>query len=500
MSTPETRSSSGDTRWSTVVRRSSRIFTSRRWSAITMSTHTSRTSLPMYCEMDPVNTNVEAPAPEIEREPALTSLSLPFYMGREARLGYEKRNSLETIVLRSSLISTPKGDDNAGRLGEEVYTHSQSVRAGKPWVTLHMYTPKSRAPRRPTLPRAYGGQPFEGIVELNTDKAVSIQEIKLTVEGRLILGARSEANSTFLNFSIPLWTNPREVNGKKMNSKKFSGYHAFPFSFTFPTEMNGTLNVRGPLAASASHERIDPFPLTGNSARAISFVSQNANLERESRQANRCNSTSLPPSFLMRGVSVTVQYEINLQISHGIFRAETRITSGITYVPTITPPALPLGLRLAYDLKNTGPSDLDDHGVVVPSPIADPKSWLALPAISLRGAVVDINKPVVATCILYIAKPLSYNRGTHIPLFLSISGDDSRVLNTLCTPLTPRVRLSRKIDHLTQTDQTEGERGAVLNEFGRHTCDMVDMSGKEAKPFFEKVSGWGDPSPAGIVA
>ncbi|PPQ83934.1 hypothetical protein CVT24_006394 [Panaeolus cyanescens] len=323
----------------------------------------------------PIETSQES------ESPASTDTSLPTYTsrGRGLESVFEKRGSVKPIVLRSSYISTSHSKGGAqlrDSRQDEVYTHSQSVRGSKPWVTLHMYTPKSRVSRRPTLPQAYGGQPFEGVIEINADKPVSIQEIKLTVKGKLILGASSDASSTFLHLSIPLWPNPKDsanCNGKKSTSSgsssktRFTGYHAFPFSFTFPTEINATSNASD----------LDPLSIP----------------TAEIRQRHQ------------------LQYR---------YRDWDWIISGLTYIPTVIPPPLPTGLRLAYDVKSTGLAEFDDYGVVVPSPIADPRIWYALPK-------------------LYIAKPLSYNRGTHIPLFLSISSDDSRILNTLCTPHTPRI-------------------------------------------------------------
>ncbi|PPR04012.1 hypothetical protein CVT24_010505 [Panaeolus cyanescens] len=440
---PSTDSSEPLARWSRIVQRSSAFLGTRRW-----STATTNTVLPAYSEMDPRGQSESCSSMSLNESTPQTSptepdlpLLPPYYVEQR-----DVKQGKTPIVLRSSVASTLKLG-----LGEpsEVYTHSAPLRGNSPWVTLHMYTPKdNRVSHRPSLPIAYGGETFSGIVELDIVKPIFIQDIKLTIKGKIILGASTDSSFSFLTHTVVLWSSLQDTNASINHSKgKFSGYQAYPFSFTFPTEVNASSEILAPLFERDGG--VIPFSLTGNSS-TDPIRGPVDDDEQESQRINRFG-TSLPPSFLERDVSMTVKYEIHLQISHGRFRSETKVISPLIFVPCVTPSPLPPGLRSAYETTHSEPHDDEEQGVIIPSPLADPASWFALPSNTLNGFIPDMKKPISVHCILYITRPLSYTRSTVIPCFLSISGDDSRVLDTLSTPGSPRIRLIRKIGHPTQT-------------------------------------------------
>ncbi|PPR00484.1 hypothetical protein CVT24_004539 [Panaeolus cyanescens] len=192
-----------------------------------------------------------------------------------------------------------------------------------------------------------------------------------------------------------------------------------------------------------------------------------------SAQVNRFG-TLLPPSSLDNEIPATVQYEANLIVTHGLFRSETKITAGITFVPTVTPLPLPLERRLVYEAARGS-----DQGVIIPGPITDPTGWFALPSRTLTGLVNNTQKPVKIKCELYIAQPLSYSSSSFIPCFLSLSSDDSRVLDALCVPSCPQVHLIRKIRHPTHNPANNvGESANMIPLQGFSAAGTFDLLGK----------------------
>ena len=74
------------------------------------------------------------------------------------------------------------------------------------------------------------------------------------------------------------------------------------------------------------------------------------------------------------------------------------------------------------------------------------------------GSIVEFRgkkSPQLTTrCKLYVAKPLSYARGSHIPLYLRLSSQDTGALSVLCNPKVPLVRLMRNLSHFALGDDT----------------------------------------------
>ncbi|KAF9068959.1 hypothetical protein BDP27DRAFT_1421388 [Rhodocollybia butyracea] len=109
----------------------------------------------------------------------------------------------------------------------------------------------------------------------------------------------------------------------------------------------------------------------------------------------------------------------------------TKIITPIGYIPIIRP-GPPSRLRqLAYE--ETTP---------IPGPVADPEGWFSLPPCPVVGKLYN-RQFVDATCTLSIALPLSYTRGSVIPLHLVIQSHDVRTLDVLSSPLAAVCRLRR---------------------------------------------------------
>ncbi|PPQ66606.1 hypothetical protein CVT24_006917 [Panaeolus cyanescens] len=437
----------------------------------TLSVGTTHTALPLYSETSPSD-----------------SQSMSFYVGSPisqsddhtmAAPSYSEatrpRSKSSPIVLQHDNETGPTTTSTFQRVDNYSFPVKTSNSA-KPWVTLHLYSPKANV--RPALPRVYGGQQFNGLVEFNIEKSTTIHEIKLQVKGRIIMGANVDSHHTFLSHTFPVWHktlgDPRRPRNNSSGDSdnfdgKFLGFYEFPLSLPFPTEVNRTSDHLVPTGG------LVPYPLTGHlppttpSDFPLNFhnpvSTQTSTLV--SSEVNRFG-TLLPPSFLENKITVTVQYEANLLVTHGRFRSETKITAGIAFVPTVTPPPLPLERRLVYEAARGS-----DQGVIIPGPIADPAGWFALPSRTLNGFVSDTQKPVKLECELYIAQPLSYARSSFLPCFLSISSDDSRVLDALCVPSSPQVQLIRKLKHPTHDAADNSQHNTQILSIGVYDCVSI---------------------------
>lgn len=71
-----------------------------------------------------------------------------------------------------------------------------------------------------------------------------------------------------------------------------------------------------------------------------------------------------------------------------------RITSGVVYVPTVTPPCLPHGISRMYEAMSAARHDYHGATVPTPNPITDPASWFKLPVTTLRGCIASTGKRI----------------------------------------------------------------------------------------------------------
>jgi hypothetical protein len=99
-------------------------------------------------------------------------------------------------------------------------------------------------------------------------------------------------------------------------------------------------------------------------------------------------------------------------------------------------------------------------------PEGDPDGWHTLPPSTIQGKLFD-SRTVEATLSLALAKPLTYGRGTIIPLWLTLIGDDEQALDLLSTPKAIKLLLVRSLatndtEHRTDNCFFENVARAVL--------------------------------------
>jgi hypothetical protein len=76
----------------------------------------------------------------------------------------------------------------------------------------------------------------------------------------------------------------------------------------------------------------------------------------------------------------------------------------------------------------------------------DPEGWRTLPAIPVKGKIFSSHL-VDVDVDLSLAKPLSYTRGTVVPLFLTLRSKDPQALDLLSCPHAINIRLRRHVKY-----------------------------------------------------
>ncbi|KDQ56976.1 hypothetical protein JAAARDRAFT_35575 [Jaapia argillacea MUCL 33604] len=295
--------------------------------------------------------------------------------------------------------SPPSTSANRRELTDHVYHLYNSK--NKPWASLKV---RSTARSNKFLPVYYEGEPINGEVELNFEKEERIKAVSLMVMGRLISTA-ANGDKTFLKMSHPLWSasqgppssEPQSNRSSPVSSNeqvgKLLGKYTWPFTITMPKD-----------------------------------VAMKGRSRKEQPKAYR-----LPPTFLVKNIHFTVQYELLVHIQRPSLHIDNKLGTVFGYTPClVAPPPSPIR-QIAYQ-ENTalvGPED-------------DPAGWTTLAPLHLQGSIFN-TRPLQASCTVSIAKPLCYTRGGTIPLVVLISSPDSHALDLLSTPKFFDVQLIRHV-------------------------------------------------------
>lgn len=263
-------------------------------------------------------------------------------------------------------------------------------------ATLRLY---SSAKSSKSLPTFFEKENINGILEIDAEKGDSIQSITAVVTGRIITGANAGDTVTFLNHSLPIWSKSRDVP-------------------RIPSPSEGASKAK--LLGRCEWPLSIPLPRT--------VVAPNGTGSKETYH--------LPETFLERHTNASVQYDFTIHISRGLTRSDSRIKTAFGYIPN-TRPAPPSELRqLAYH-----------HGSPLLGPHSDPSGWKSLGPATARG-VMYRQQPVKVECLLSLAKPLSYTRGSIIPCFMALRSSDENTLGLFSTPSAISVKLLRRVRFL----------------------------------------------------
>ncbi|PPR02623.1 hypothetical protein CVT24_002194 [Panaeolus cyanescens] len=263
----------------------------------------------------------------------------------------------------------------------------------RPWLTLTVF---SSAKSSKSLPTFFEKENITGRLEIQAERGDSIQAVSATVTGRIITGSSIDDSSVFLSQTLPIWSKspdaPRLPSPSEgASSNKLLGHCVWP------------LNI----------------PL----ARSVNFPSG----------AGDTRSFRLPETFLERHTRVSVQYDLTITISRGLLRSDNKLTTAFGYVPSTKPEPPSLLRQLAYQ-----------QFLPLPGPSSDPEGWKTLRPVNVRGTLFSKHR-VEAKCILSIAKPLCYSRGSVLPCFLTLEGNNTQALDLLSNPGSVLVRLRRRV-------------------------------------------------------
>ncbi|KAH6902825.1 hypothetical protein BKA70DRAFT_1434444 [Coprinopsis sp. MPI-PUGE-AT-0042] len=276
---------------------------------------------------------------------------------------------------RADTVNDP--EHGALKIKHEFHLSSKGEATGRPWVTLQL---QARQPdTNQKYPKYHGGDPVQGEVKLDFVRSQTVNSVQLSLRGRFITSALAEGIFTFLNQTFTIWDrnmgDPRvplspldgPFNRPPRFDSKLKGQYNLPFCFPFPVEIC--------------------LPRKGGDVQQV---------------------VQTPQSFLERGTSASIQYELVLVLTHGLFRSNSTLSTMVTFTPSLTPPPASFLRQQAYR-----------HGGRLLAPMDDPQGWRAFPTQSIPLSTG--SRSFVLDCTVSLATPLSYTRGTVLPVFLSLA-------------------------------------------------------------------------------
>ncbi|KAF7312490.1 hypothetical protein MIND_00262700 [Mycena indigotica] len=280
------------------------------------------------------------------------------------------------------------------------------------WATLKL---NSSARSSSSLPTFLEGENLQGSVSLDLSHRENILGVTIQIRGSIVTGPSEHDRLAFLDISTPLWLkgmpNPRDTESD--SGGRLSGDYHWPFSIPLPRDVI-LPDAKGKHGGMKTYQ--------------------------------------LPQTFLERTTRASVFYELFVHIARSTFRVDNKLQTMFVYVPAIRPEPPSQLRQMAY--RQNGP---------LPGPDLDPEGWYTLPPTCISGKVFG-NRRVVIQSVLSLAKPLSYTRGSVIPLSIIFACEDSQALNLVCTSRTINLILQR------YTAFSHGPAGA---EFARE--DIVHL-------------------------
>ncbi|KAJ7158556.1 hypothetical protein C8R46DRAFT_394511 [Mycena filopes] len=300
---------------------------------------------------------------------------------------------------------------------------------GRPWATLSLM---SSARSGKSIPTFYEKEHINGSFQLTAEKGDSIQSVTVTVTGRIVTGSSIDDTYVFLTQSLPLWSNSDSRSSGA--ATKLLGECVWPFSIPLPKAVS---------LKDFSHD--------------VLF--------------------RLPETFLERHTRASVSYEISVLVSRGKLRADSQIKTRFGYIPSIRPDPPSLLRQLAYRENS-----------LLPGPEVDPAGWKTSSPAVIRGSIFKTRQATVH-CMLSLANPLSYTRGTVIPCRMTLESNDNQTLDMFSNPSAPLVTLRRLVRF--QNPTTSSKRGVDWVESYEDVCRAVwwPSAGGNDAPYSRTLEG-----------
>ncbi|KAJ7667124.1 hypothetical protein B0H17DRAFT_1251884 [Mycena rosella] len=294
-----------------------------------------------------------------------------------------------TFIASASLPAYSRRDhQHGGSRGSTEHIFSLKDQKNKIQPTLKLF---SSAPTSASLPTFLEGDKINGSLALHIPRGEKICRVSIVVRGEILTGPQPQNKLCFLDILVPFWS--KFAAGTV--SPPLSGDCHWPFSIDIPKDV------------------VLPDPAKPGTARTY----------------------ALPQTFLERNSKASAHYYLSVQITRSalLFRENNELQTMFVYVPAVRPDPPSTLRQLAYQ-----------ENMPIPGPEIDADGWYTCPMVTLKGTVFS-NRKVEVRCILSLAKPLSYTRGSAIPCSLIYFCQDLQALNLLCTPTTVNLRLHRQV-------------------------------------------------------
>ncbi|KAJ3564407.1 hypothetical protein NP233_g8318 [Leucocoprinus birnbaumii] len=342
----------------------------------------------------------------------------PDFLSRHAPQGFPTKTLLsrrQSTLLHSS----------AAPSATKLFTYDVK-KDGRTWAELKVAADETISKTSPTF---IEGSRIEGQVSLYAAKAESIHSVIVSVSLTLFVQSdwRALLNSNH-------WVDLRQVKGQVITGTHASGQFTFfeviqtVWSRAMGDPRKGNVHATaGATRSSSPHNE----KLRGTFSWPFSLEMPREVIVSSKMMRTGSNLFRLPESYFERHGRASIRYEVCVRFVRGHFRSDDRIHATFNYIPfTIPEPPSPLR-RLAYE-----------QGSSLLGPRADPAGWYECRSIKLKGSIRR-SRDVEVYCTLYLAKPLTYTRGSVIPCWLRLRSRDAEALESLANPKAIVARLQR---------------------------------------------------------
>ncbi|TDL20418.1 hypothetical protein BD410DRAFT_790898 [Rickenella mellea] len=264
-------------------------------------------------------------------------------------------------------------------------------------------TVSGRGTNGDSVPSFVEGETITGRVGLELDKAErNLTSVELSIEGQIgNLGYMMESNPTFehrqtlwnISFGDP--RAPQAAPRQPSEPQVLAGKYSWDFSFSIPHQFHAV-----------------GFKVTGDSL-----------------------VQKLPPTLSEgdRHVSYTIGVKIKRNTT---FEPFYELTTPFVYTPRSEPKSFSL-LRISAYRENAP----------LNGPDLDPDGWKVFPPVQITGYDLQEFGRVDLSCTLALATPLSYTRGSVIPLMLELDSQDENALGArfISSPYFPKIKFYRTL-------------------------------------------------------
>ncbi|KAG6331277.1 hypothetical protein ID866_7810 [Astraeus odoratus] len=286
----------------------------------------------------------------------------------------------------------------AGVLGA-TYTISLENSKAHKWLSMRVLS-RSSNPTSP--PYFYQGDKITGHVDLDVLKSEAIKAITIKVTGSTTFVGQEE--NEFLMIEKELWSPSIPLSDGSKVLKFEKGKFSWPFSISLPSDV-------------------------------------------ELHDGKTKRTFPLPSTFSERASAGYLDYKLTVTVRRGGLKFNQTLAASFAYVPVTRPQPPSLMLQKAF--KENFP---------IVGPRGDPTGWHVLPTVTIKGTLFA-SRQVEISCILALANPLTYARGSAAPVWLTMLGTDIQALDLLSAPSAVQLFLVRSLatglDATTDMDSAE---------------------------------------------